>query len=60
MNSRTDGGNLFVLLDGLPEQTTPVLRKMYLVNACLIFVMGIVALGSLTLRRRTASSPTSA
>ena len=49
-----------VLLDGLPEQTTPVLRQMYLVNACLIFLVGAVALGCLTLRRRTTSGPTSA
>jgi hypothetical protein len=49
-----------VLLDGLPEQAEPVLRQMYLANACLIFVAGIVALGCLTLQRLAPAGPTRA
>jgi membrane protease YdiL (CAAX protease family) len=47
-----------VLLDGLPEQTVPVLRQMYIVNVCLILLAGIVALGCLRLYHRSTSGPT--
>jgi membrane protease YdiL (CAAX protease family) len=46
-----------VLLDGLPEQTTPILSAMYLTNVCLIFLTGIGALGYLTLQQRATEQP---
>jgi membrane protease YdiL (CAAX protease family) len=47
-----------VLLDGLPDLTTPVRRGMYVVNVGLILLAGIVALGCLTLQRRATHPDT--
>jgi len=44
-----------VLLNGLPEQTTPILSAMYMVNVCFIFLTGTAALGCLSLQQSATS-----